>query len=139
MIDPALPEFIEFSKMDYIAMSLEEAKNKNYEAFFFVNTTKSEQPRVILTTPTEQKIEILFGPTATIGIKEFKLYYNPTNVVNVNIESIPCKSSQDGKHQWQEKFSATNLKVLRCINCGHVRFLASPQLIKQWEEGGFIS
>lgn len=139
MSDPALPECVEFSQMEYIAFSFKEAKHPDYDLFFFVDTSKGEPPRVVLISPAKQKIELLFGPTATIGINGFKLCYNPNDLVKVNLESSLCSSSKDGKHQWQETFSSTNLVVLACSNCGHIRFLATPELIKQWEENGTIS
>lgn len=138
MMDPALPEYVEFSKMEYVAPSFQEARHRNYELYFFVNTTEDEQPRVIFISTTNQKVELLFAPTATIGIKDFKLYYNPHDLNKV-IEICSSESAQDRKHQWQEKFRFTNLVGLMCINCNHMKFLATPEIIKQWTDNGSIS
>lgn len=139
IIDPALPMAQEFSRLEYITMSFEPGINKNYEAFYFVNTSQGEQPpRVVLTIPEQQRVEFVFKPEATIGIKNFTLYYNPIHVTNITVESLPCTISKDGMHQWQEKHAFTNLIIVRCVNCGHTRFLCSDKLIKRWKEDGTI-
>lgn len=139
VIDPALPASQEFSRLEYLTMSFEEGSNRNYELFYVVNTHQSEQPpRVVLTVKEQQRVEFVFGPTATIGIKNFTLYYNPNHVIDVNIESLPCKFSKDGMHQWQEKQNLTKLIILSCTNCGHTRLLGSDDLIERWKKDGTI-
>lgn len=80
----------------------------------------------------------MFGLEATIGIKNFTLYYNPTHVIKINVESLPCAVSKDGMHQWQEKQAFTNLIIVSCVNCGHIRLLGSDELIEQWKKDGVI-
>lgn len=139
VIDPALPASQEFSRLEYLTMSFEPGINGNYESFYFVNTHQSEQPpRIVVTLEKQQRVEFVFGPEATIGIKNFTLYYNPTHVRRINMESLPCKISEDGMHQWQQKFDFTKLIIVTCINCGHTRFLGSDDLIERWKRDGVI-
>lgn len=120
-------------------MSFEEGSNRNYELFCVVNPHQSEQPpRVVLTIKEQQRLEFVFGSTATIGIKNFTLCHNSTHVIDMNIESLPCKFSEDGMHQWQEKQNFTKLVVLSCVNCGHTRLLGSDDLIERWKKDGVI-
>ncbi len=139
-IDPALPLSQEFSNLEYITMSFEAGINGNYEQFYFVNTHQSEQPpRVVLTIKEQQRVEFVFEPEATIGIKNSTLYYNPTHVTKIDVESLPCKFSKDGMHKWQEKYAFTNLIIVTCADCGHARFLGSDDLIARWKKEGFIA
>jgi len=142
MSDISLPNSIKFDRMEYLAFSFQEVSNAIYESFYFVDTNITEQPRVVLISSNNEHIELCFGLTATIGIKNFELFYNEHDLVECNEHSkngIRCiRCPENHKPIWQEKQSFHNLKILECDN-GHTKIvLLTPQIIKEWKEKGIF-
>jgi len=129
--DLSLPRSIEFSRLDPppSMSTFVEVSRQGFDAAYVVNTSSTEEPQISLITPNNQRVTIYFSKEAEIAIRGFNLFYNPHHVIDY--ESPPCESSDNGKHQWQEKLNLTTLIQVKCINCGYEKFFATEEVRKR--------
>lgn len=142
MSDIILPNSIKFERMEYLSFAFQEAINASYESFYFVDTHTNEQPRIVLIDANNGHIELCFGSTATIGIRNFELFYNTHDLVECNehtksgLRCIRC--ADDHVPTWKEKHRFQNLQILECDN-GHTKMIVlNPELLKDWIKRGII-
>jgi len=117
--DISLPNFITFETLDpppsmndFMVVS-----DKNYDISYCVKADSPDKiAKLILITPSKQKIMMQFNADAKIGIKGFNLYFNANNLLS--LEDV-CSKSEDGKHVWQSQIQSGKFHLKSCSICGY--------------------
>lgn len=118
MQDLSLPLSIEFKQITHLPPSDDfiESIDPKYDLSYVV-AAKSTTQTVEIRVDTIEDGEVVFtlNTMGRIGIKENRLFYNPTHLVHVD---TVCPSAENDKHVWETKSKSGNFHMKICAVCG---------------------